>query len=198
MPIALDALEQSKHRGPQRNRTAVLTFLESSRRETLREQYELPLETSKALLRFHEIVDYFISDFTTKRLVIIKKYVNPENLHASRHDTLSAAAETETDSALSQIEYSRLARAIYHLELYGSLFNTSGSRRDDITVIEQSSLFLQRLRDWELEEFLCVRNYFLEKLTDYLDQVEDDFMQDFLEDEPHTIEPRGSSSRWDN
>ena len=198
LPIAVHALEQREHRGARRNRKTVFAYLKSFRQEMLREPHDSSLEIAKALLRFHETVEYFISDFTINRLTIIKNYIHPKNTHTSPHETPSGAAEAEPNIALSQTEYSRLARAFYLLELYGGLFYTSDSREDDITVVEQSSLFLQRLRDWELEEFLCIRNYLMERLTGYLNQVEDDFMQDFLENVPHIIETKSSSSRWNN
>lgn len=195
LPIAVDALEQREHRGARRNRKAGVAYLKSFRLKALREPYDLSLETSNALLQFHETIEYFISDFTINRLATIKNYVHPGNPRSSPHKTPSGAREAETDFVLSQTEYSRLARAFYLLELYGGLFYTSDSRGDDITVVEQSSLFLQRLRGWELEEFLCIRNCLIERLTDYLNQVEDDFMQDFLEDVPHIVETTSSSNR---
>ncbi len=127
---------------------------------------------------------------------IIENYLHTEKPHFSPHGPRPGAAEAKTGFALSQTEYSRLARAFYDLELYGGLFYTSDSRQDDITAAEQSGFFLQRLRDWELEEFLCVRNYLTERLTNYLNQVEDDFMRRHLEDEPHMIETAGPANRW--
>lgn len=132
----------------------------------------------------------------TLPLAALPLFLHPENPHLSPHGPRPEAAEAKTRFALSRTEYSRLARAFYHLELYGGLFYTSDSRQDDITAAEQSGFFLQRLRDWEQEEFLCVRNYLTERLTNYLNRVEDDFMRRHLEDEPHMIETAGPAKRW--
>lgn len=132
----------------------------------------------------------------TLPLAALPLFLHPEKPHLSPHGPRPEAAEAKTRFALSRTEYSRLARAFYHLELYGGLFYTSDSRQDDITAAEQSGFFLQRLRDWEQEEFLCVRNYLTERLTNYLNRVEDDFMRRHLEDEPHMIETAGPAKRW--
>src|ERR1700722_13888056 len=48
---------------------------------------------------------------------------------------------------LSETEHSRLARAFYHIELYGDLFYERETFHDSISPEGQSTLFLQRLRD---------------------------------------------------
>jgi len=53
-----------------------------------------------------------------------------------------------------------------------------------ITVEEQSSLFLARLAEWELAELMCVRGYLLDSLSTYLDQVEEYFLQGYIDDGP--------------
>lgn len=126
------------------------------------------LESSKALLQFHDIVEYFISDFTTTCLAIIESYLQSGNSQPSLHDSASVATEAKIALVLSETEHSRLARAFYHMELYGDLFYEREAFHDSISPEGQPTLFLQRLRDWELEELLCVRSYLLERLTDYL------------------------------
>ncbi|KAK2821821.1 hypothetical protein FQN49_007638 [Arthroderma sp. PD_2] len=67
---------------------------------------------------------------------------------------------------LSTTEHIRLARAFYHLELYGHLFH-----KLDIPQ-EEHVRFLQALRDFELDEFLCVASYLLSRLRNYEDKME--------------------------
>ncbi|ERF70789.1 hypothetical protein EPUS_08347 [Endocarpon pusillum Z07020] len=198
VPIALAALQQQEHRATQNNHGTLCETLENARQTTMRKSYEIPLETSRMLLQFHENVEFFISDFVVSRLPIIENYLYPETSHLSTKASWYGAASPKIGRALSQTEYSRLARAFYHLELYGSLFSRLDAEEDDTSVSEQSCDFLQSLKDWELEELLCVRDYLIERLTEYLNQVEDDFMQGFLEDEPHIIETAGPDSRWNN
>lgn len=136
LPIAVYALGQRNHRGPRRNYVVVLAFLENFPHGSPRVPYDLPLETSKALLQFHEIVEYFISDFAISRLCIIRNYLHPETPNSLPHESPCGVAETKMCFALSQTEFSRLAKAFYLMELYGGLFYTSASREDDTTVAE--------------------------------------------------------------
>ncbi|KAI9740239.1 MAG: hypothetical protein M1834_004817 [Cirrosporium novae-zelandiae] len=197
LPLAVDALEQRKQRGPRRDGTAVLASLEDFRQKSPKIPYKFSLEILKALVQFHEIVEYLISDFAITRLANIENDIRLKTCRSSSKYS-SGAADAKSAFVLSQTEHSRLVRAFYRMELYGQIFYTPESPQDEIALEEQSKAFLQRLEDWELEEFLCVRSYLIERLTDYVNQVEDDFMQDFLEHGPHPIDPGGSQSRWNN
>jgi len=196
LPIAVDAFEQQKLREGYGVRIERLSFLEGFRQESLRKSYGFSLKTSKALHQFHSIVEFFMSDFTRTRIAIIENYLHSGNTHLLPHEPVSIVRDSERAFVLSHTEYIRLARAFYHLELYGDLFCREEIFYDDIDAITQSTLFLQRLTEWELEEFLCVRNYLIEKLVQYLDKVEDDFMQYFIEQKAHIIESSGPGSRW--
>lgn len=190
--IALDALEQ-RERGRQRSdRTAVLAFLKESRQKNLREPLEIPLEVSKMLLQYHETVEYFISDFTINRLAVVESILPPES-QSSSETTNPGRVLT-----LSQTESSRIARALYRLELCSHILSKPDRRGDVVAVAEQLSILLQSPSEWELEEILCVRNYLLERLNKFVSQIEDDFMQNFLEDEPHIIEPSRLDNRWND
>ncbi|PGH11663.1 hypothetical protein AJ80_07030 [Polytolypa hystricis UAMH7299] len=54
------------------------------------------------------------------------------------------------------------------------------------------------LRDWELEEFLCVWRYLTEKVRHFLKQVEDDYMAEYMVDEPFIVETHYVDSRWES
>lgn len=51
-----------------------------------------------------------------------------------------------------------------------------------------SSTFLESLRVWGLNEFLCVRSYLIGRPTDSLNQFRDDVMEAFHEDTPYITE----------
>ena len=65
-------------------------------------------------------------------------------------------------------------------------------------MLQQSIDFLQSFKEWELKELLCVRDYLIERLSENLDQVEDDFMEGFMDDKPYIIEPSSPDNRWNN
>lgn len=198
LPIALDALAQRKPRGKRRDPTAVLAFLKGFRLESTSEPDELPLMTSKELLRFHNTTEYFIADFASGRLATIHNRLPSEIPRLPSEIPYLPHEISRPTLSLSRVEYSRIARAFYIIDLYGNLFSTPKDAVDDITAVEQWTLFLERLRNWELEEFLCIRTYLTEKLTDFLNQVEDDFMQALQEDNLHVIEPCNTTNRWEN
>ena len=171
VPIALDALEQRANR-------------EFTSQSTLREPHEIPLETWKSLLRFHQIVDSLISSFTSSRLVALENSMDPHKQTVLPHEP------PDRNLNLSQLEYGRLARAFYHLELYSHI-----EASHKMAMLSQSWTFIQSLRDWELEELLCVRSYMMERLIDYLNKFEDDFMKKYLRDKPRVIWPSQDSQQ---
>ena len=131
--IALRALEQRDFR----KHGLHLTKQTTSPR-TLIEPYEIPLETWKPLFRFHQIIDRLISNFTSSRLVAIENSLHPQTQTFLPHDPPSRQL------SLSQLEYARLARAFYHLELFADFHQQHGSARP-------ARNFLESLRDFELE-----------------------------------------------
>lgn len=188
LPIALHALERRDHRRLMGDPTKV----KASRRRLRKPQMitqKKTFETWQRLLCFHQIVESFISDFASSRLVALENSIHSQTQSPPPHES------PESHLELSQIEYARLARAFYHLDLYGHLFfdvNTYGLRDDKAynRKSERSVLFLQSLRAWELEELLCVRSYMIDRLKGFLNQLEDDFMEAFLENKPYI--------RWPN
>lgn len=190
LPISFDVLEMRQHRQPHGNRPAVLSFLKSFLEESSNHP-DLSVDTSKTLLHFHDVVEFFISDFTTTRLAIINDYIHPE-----RRQSPNIVIEPNASYDLSAVERSRLARAFYYLELYGQLFYAPEHPGNQIAVAEQATMFLERLQDWKLEEFLCVRTYLIEKLSAFRNQVEDDFLEEFIDEGPSLT--NGHYQRWDN
>lgn len=183
LPIALHALERRDHRRLMSNRTKAVAS-----QKTPRKPHKISFETWERLLCFHEIVESFVSNFASSRLVALENSIHSQTQSPPPHES------PERHLELSQIEYARLARAFYHLDLYGNLFydvNTYGLRDDkaQIRKLARSVLFLQSLRAWELEELLCVRSYMIDRLKGYLNQLEDDFMKAFLENMPYIMWP---------
>jgi hypothetical protein len=167
LPLAVNILQQSYLRSHRRSRSKVLAFLETFKHSpSTMSRNQFSLEMSKRLLKTHAVVKHFVDAFVTDRLNRLSKYVP--------HITPSLA-ERKALMGISGIEHHRLARALYHLELYGILFHDPVFTDNIITVEEQSSLFLAKLLDWELEELLCVREYLFDGLSNYLNQVEEDF-----------------------
>ncbi|KAK2757994.1 hypothetical protein FQN54_004400 [Arachnomyces sp. PD_36] len=192
--IAVDAHEQrEKYRGDKRRDPAAILayvndyFLEQ-KLPPLATSGTLPLETSIRLLRFHEIVEYFISEFAIDRFALI----NAKLISSKKSDA-------DMPVVLSSVEHFRLARAFYHIELFGQLFFTaSETSENNAAVSNQAEPFLQHLRDFELEELLCVRSYLIDKLIVYLRQMEDEFVHEYMEQELYRVEPRYAYSRWEN
>jgi hypothetical protein len=186
-PIALNVFEMRNLRRPEGNRDTILDYLQLFRQMPVSHPTDLSLDVSKALLQFHNDVEFFISDFAKDRLAILENYKHPEGYQAS--------TGPETFAMLSDTEHTRIARAFYLLELYGQLFYDTEPRSNNLTASEVSTLLLQRLRDWELEEFLCIRSYMVEKLEQFFNQVQDDYMQSIINDGPGMVK---GSQHWDS
>ena len=190
VPVALNALEQRDIR----LRSSCTEVFASQR--MLREPHDIPFKTWERVICLHEIVGSFISNFSSSRLVAL------ENSIQLQTQSLSPYKPPERHPDLSQIEYARLARAIYHLDLFGNLpYNVDKKRLSSYEVhnaiLGRSVTFLQSLQEWELEELLCVRSYMIERLKDYLNQIEDDFMKAYLKNTPYIIwPPVNSASQW--
>lgn len=191
LPIALNALERRDHRKFRSNHTRLFEFQRS-----IREPHDVPFEIWEKLLQFHEIVESLISGFISSRLVALENSLYPET-----QSTLPSQKCPDTHLTLSQVEYTRLARAFYHLDLYGNLFHDLDTSRLQFRRIisahtKRGTHFLESLQDWELEELLCVRSYMMERLKDFLNKLDDDFMEAFQKEMPliswQLQEPPGS------
>lgn len=176
VPIAMDALEQREDREPTSSLISTL----------IKEPREIPLETWESLLRFHQIVDSLISNFASSRLVALEKtMMDPHhNTHTQTLNSPCEAAAGGENVNLSKLEYCRLARAFYHLELYSHIKGYS-----KMGMLSDCWTFVQNLQDWEVEELLCVRSYLIERLIDSLNKFEDEFMKVYLKDRPTIIWP---------
>lgn len=172
VPIALKALERRDNSTP--------PF--ASQRK-VKGPHEIPYEIWKRLLCLHEMVESLISGFTSSPLVALETSIHPQTQSLS-HESSSPELN------LSHVEYARLARAFYHLDLYENLFHglgTSALSQNFYQIPERATIFLQRLQDWELEELLCVRSYMIERVKDFLNKFGDDFMESFLKDKPFIL-----------
>lgn len=185
VPIALNALE--------RRDNSTQPF---ASQKTVKGPHEIPYETWKRLLCFHEIVESFISAYTSSRLVLLENFLHPQTHQTS----LSLESSSSPEFILSQLEYARLARAFYNLDLYGNLFNDLVTSwlswlQAGPAVSKRAMKFLQSLRDWELDELLCVQSYMIERLKVFLNKFDDGFMEAFLKEKPYIVWPAGLTQR---
>lgn len=193
VPIALHALAQRDQRIVWRYPTSD-TFLASKvqrqkTKMTFRGPGEIPFKTWKRLISFHHIVNSFISSFASSRLVALENSIQLQ-ISLSPLPSLQGSDPEKAMLDLSQIEYARLARAFYHLDLFSNLFYDIDSRNMNynqtcIAFLDRSVLFLESLPGWEVDELLCVRSYIFEGLKKFMNQFDDEFMEAFLEKAPH-------------
>ena len=112
LPIALNALDQRDNSKFRNNETGLFET-----QKNIREPHEISFETWERLIHFHEIVESFISNFTSNRLFVLENSINPKTQSTLLNES------SDRKYSLSQLEYTRLARAFYNLELYGHLFH---------------------------------------------------------------------------
>ena len=171
LQIALNALEQRDNSKFRSNETGLFKT-----QKKIREPHEISFETWERLIHFHEIVESFISNFTSNRLLVLENSIDPKTQSTLLNES------PDRKYSLSQLEYTRLARAFYNLELYGHLFHdldTSKLTLNQHSFSIRGTNFLENLQDWELEELLCVRSYMIERLKDFLNKFEDNFIEVF-------------------
>lgn len=191
LPLAVNVLKQSYLRSSRRPRSKVLEFLETFKQPFTLSPNELSLDASKRLLKTHTLVEYFVDAYITERLSILSEYLP--------HIT-PLLAKGRAAVGIPGIESCRLTRAFYILELYGILFYDPDFDEDTITTSEQSSLFLSKLSDWEVEELFSVREYLFDGLSNFLDELEEDFLQQYIADgSPENIDYYSIDMRfeWD-
>lgn len=206
LQIAMDAHQQrERYRGEQkRDSAAVHAYLRESflAGKPVGPEHKgiFPLETSTALLQFHETVEYFVSDFANNRLTLIQQNLLSKTVSSGNEWRSSEKASDPKPAAeLSRTEHFRLVRAFYYLELYGQLFCTTiGISTSGPSERQQWTLFLQQFRDFELEELLCGRRYLIDKLVVYLSQIEDEFVNEYMNERLYLVEPHKPESRWDD
>ncbi|TVY81169.1 hypothetical protein LSUE1_G006288 [Lachnellula suecica] len=184
LPVALEVLARRRFRGQGLDRAEVGTFVEGFPDTLPETEGEISFETSLELLSFHNLVEEFMEEFAIERLAIITQQLHPKR-------------GLSDDTSLTRTENIRLSRAFYHLELYGLLFSPLPSTQDVSTVTDQSAAFLKSITEGQLESLLCVRLFLVERVTIFLDQVEEDFMEDLVSLGPHPFH-QNLSSRWED
>ncbi|KAL9116408.1 MAG: hypothetical protein Q9187_007066 [Circinaria calcarea] len=173
IPDAITAVNASRlDRGP--DKETVIKFINNYAEDRKRNHSEhlLPLSTSIALCKLHRSINYFVQDFTRRSILALQQCVQPsrdiEKLHAP----------------LSTIEKARLQRAFVRFEIYGCLFYARPYFTGTIwSALKQAQIFLTEFPPWEIEELVCVRDYFIYRLADAFDQAEDDFVSATLAEE---------------
>lgn len=97
---------------------------------------------------------------------------------------LEAYIPTQDAPQLSSNERGRLFRAFLRFELYCKVFPGCAYYQEDdepfITAQQQNDYFLGHLRDFEIEELVCVYLYYSTVLGDFLCQIEDNFVDETL------------------
>jgi len=155
LPTAFELLERCKFREQDPDRAQVTTFLTIFPDYPPLPEVEFSLKTSMALLAFHNLVENFTLGFATERLGIITQHLHCETYVSST---------TSLNASLRRIGKLRLSRAFYHLELYGLLFCPSRYVHDVDTITGQPAEFFGHMNEVQLESFLCIRTFLLERL----------------------------------
>ena len=156
MPMALAVLERS-NTDTHNESESMHSLRDDSQNDPLTSPCKNVVEISKKLLRLNKIVGFLISDCTMSRLAVVEGFLRPQTPNSLPHERRYQKVESKIYHLLSRTEYTRLARAFYHLDRYSKIFKTSDKNGDCVPALQQSIVFLQSLEDWELEELLCVR-----------------------------------------
>lgn len=187
LPLAITVLEKRTYRSSSRQIAVIMDFLADFSLTALEiSPTAFTLERSKSLLQFHQVVTHYMKDYVRTRLSMLS-IIAREIAHGSASDSLEEETienQSKGISELSRTEYLRLSRAFYLIELHGELFFAGEPYDQRVPAADQARLFLNSFKDWELEEFLCVRKYLISKLRVFLDRVEDRTFADILHDDP--------------
>lgn len=153
----------------------------------------LPINTAVALCRLHEDVDYFLIDFSKRSLRMLATANEPSD---SSNPSPGQYPTHMFEPVLSSLEAGRLQRAFCRFETFCHLFAKSDTRHSDITVKEQSQLFLQLFPKWQIEEIACIRDHLVHRLCEVFDSMEDDFVQRELSGK-NAVKDYSPLDRWD-
>lgn len=109
----------------------------------------------------------FADDYATRALRV---------LSAGDADADKVTARDRAVLHLSPGERGRLLRAFFRFELYCGVFPP----RNTPNAAAQRDLFLLKLRPFEVEELACVHHYFSTVVGGFVDQLEDQFVEEVL------------------
>ncbi|EPE36421.1 hypothetical protein GLAREA_05759 [Glarea lozoyensis ATCC 20868] len=187
LPLALEVHERGKVRGENLDCNQVEETLNNFPDDLPLPVEHFSLQTSIALLRFHRLVEKFMGEFVAERLEIIEEYLRPD----------TSSSTTPVTYSLTDPERARLSRAFYNLELYGLLFPSSRPAPILMDLEAQAANFLGKMTAGQREAVLCLRIFFLERLRMFVNQFEDDFMEEYQTLEPHPFH-QDPLSRWES
>lgn len=88
----------------------------------------------------------------------------------------------EGNQRLSSTELTRLERGFYRYELYCRVFpvEPGNALQSRSSALEQFDYFIRRLEPWEMEEIVCIHEYFIYHLGIIVDDLEDQLVDRFL------------------
>lgn len=109
----------------------------------------------------------FAEDYATRALRV---------LSAGDADADKVTARDRAVLHLSPGERGRLLRAFFRFELYCRIFQPP----EGTSAAAQRDIFLLKLRPFEVEELACVHHYFSTVVGGFLDQLEDQFVEEVL------------------
>lgn len=198
VPIALQALELRDQRLilSHRNQDPNFAAQHQQQRTTMTSMTfggpdDIPFRTWQRLISFHRIVDSFILGFASSRLVALENSIQLQSAQSPLPSLQESDDHPEQKGKLyiSQVEYARLGRAFYRLDLFAGVAYDIDTRNMNFNetytaILERSVPFLESLPVWELDELLCVRSYIFEGLKNFLNQFDDDLMEVFLNTAP--------------
>ena len=143
MPMALAVLERSNTDTDTHNGSESMHSLrDDSQNDPLTSPCKNVVEISKKPLRLNKIVGFLISDFTMSHLAVVEGFLSPQTPNSLPHERRYQKVQSTIYHLLSRTEYTRLARAFYHLERCSKIFKTSNRNGDFGPALQQSIDFL--------------------------------------------------------
>jgi hypothetical protein len=136
----------------------------------------LTLSESIELCRFFPSFNYFVQDYTRSFLE------NTQQKFGNRNQAMIAEKASSNKShfgySLSHLEMARVHRGFLRYSTLQSFMHTprKSGYHDNRVTQQQAAAILAEFTPWEIEEIACVHQYFINRLQEIFNEVEDYFV----------------------
>ena len=167
----------------------------------------LPLSVSTGLCKTDKAIQLFTIDYAENTLPILAQLQSPNT--ASIRTQYRMNIYDSPSFHLSDMELTRLRRALFRFETYRNLFahcplgldhNDYNVRRSHpvapLNVFEQGKMFFRSTPAYHIAEIACVRDYLHRRLRGVFDQVEDETVRALQAECPNPVNT-DSALDWD-
>jgi hypothetical protein len=129
---------------------------------------------SLPLFEFSDTLEYFLQDFTQLKLSRFETYTHDP--YISEDGGFHKAVDLSL-MPLSSTEKGRIQRAFCRFEIFAQCFQTLPRHSNILRPWDRRERFFDGFSAQEVEEIVCVRDYFLSRLAGFFEDMEEEYLK---------------------